>query len=203
MHRRTIVALCLMGSCEAPRAGNTVPVPEVVAAQQSAPAVEAAPAATAPDQTLRARLEQMLGGTDLPDAPTLKSLGSGTLDAVASIADDEEVPIEVRARALASLPRLGDPRASAVLLRALQSGRSPLLLHTALFALARAGGAAAVPRIAPFLADDSPTMRLAAAEALGRFGGPGARPLLQRRLPLETDSAVRDALARAIDKSNL
>jgi hypothetical protein len=206
MHRRTIVALCLMGSCEAPRAGNTAaPVPEVIApAPQPELAVEAAPAAVAPDQTQRARLEQMLGGSgDLPDAAALKSLGPGTLDTLASIADDEEVPLEVRARALASLPRLGDPRASVLLLRALQTARSPLLLHTAIFALARTGGPAAVPRVAPFLADDSPTMRLAAVEALGRFGGVGARPLLQRRLTLETDPAVRDALSRALDKSNL
>jgi HEAT repeat protein len=207
MRPLTLIALTLVASCEAPRASEAPPSPEpavaAVALPDAAPEAPSAAPAVALDPVRRARVEQTLAGNGyVPDAAVLKAFGPGTFEALASIADDEGAPPEVRARALASLSYLDDPRAPAELTRALQAAQSSLLVRTALFGLARVRGNAAVAQIAPFLSDRNPTLRLAAAEALGRIGGAAAQHALQQRRDAETDPAVRDALARALSKSN-
>jgi HEAT repeat protein len=137
-----------------------------------------------------------------PDTAALKALGPGTLETLSSIANDEGAKPEVRARALASISYLSDPRAATELAQALQDGKSTLLVRTALFGLARVRGSAAVPQIAPFLSDSNPTVRLAAVEALGRIGGVAARRALQQRVDGEPDTSVREALTRALTKPN-
>jgi HEAT repeat protein len=197
-----LLGLLLVASCEAPRASETPRAPEPPPAVAPPAEVPEMPAPPAVDPALRAKLEQLLiGGGYVPDAATLKGLGKGVFEALSSIAEDEGSPLEVRARALASLSYLDDPRVSTELVQAL-SGRNSLLTRTALFGLARVKGVAAVPQIAPFLSDPNATVRLAAAEALGRIGGGSARLVLQQRLGGETDPSVRDALARALAKSN-
>jgi HEAT repeats len=202
MRSLTLIGLSLALGCEAPRSsepGREIRIAEPLVAPIELPAVEPPPL----DPGVRARLEQMLTGPGfIPDAAALKALGSGTLEALASIAGDEEAPPELRARALTALSFLGDPRAGAELVQALQASKSPLLVRTALFGLGRASGNAALPQIIPFLADPNPNLRLAAAETLGHLGGPAARRALQPRLASETDPAVREALTRLLGKPN-
>jgi hypothetical protein len=198
-----LVGLTLSLGCEAPRARDApqapeapipVPLPVVPPAETPVPSV---------DSVQRDRIQEMLTGYGyVPDAAALKALGPGTLETLSAIANDEGAKPDVRARALASISFLSDPRAATELTQALQDGKSTLLVRTALFGLARVRGSAAVPQIAPFLADSNPTLRLAAVEALGRIGGVAARRALQQRLDGEPDTSVHEALTRALTKPN-
>jgi HEAT repeat protein len=153
------------------------------------------------ESTARAQVEQALRRPGyVPDAAALKALGDGVFEALRTIAADESSTPELRARAVSSLSYLGDPRATAELRQVLHGAQSSLLVRTALFALSRAQGAGAVSEVSPYLRDANPTVRLAAAEALGRIGSPAARAALQQRRGIETDPAVRGALARAVAK---
>jgi len=201
-----LIALSLGASCQAPRASESTRAPEgqtPVAVPSAPEPPPAEPPPTAIDPALRPKLEQLLAGYGyVPDAATLKAFGAGTFETLSAIAEDEELPVEVRVRALASLSYLDDRRVATELLRTVQGAKSPLFLRTALFGLARVKGNAAVGDIAPYLQNANPTVRLAAAEALGRLGSSAARAALQARLDGETNAAVRDALARALSKAN-
>ncbi len=216
MRLPVFLALSLTVGCEAPAATQT---PEAAAAPSTGMAVEPPPqapqeptpelasepvpeAAPAPrDESARARANQLLAGAGyVPDASAVKSLGPGAFQALVSIAGDENSPAEVRARALTSISYLGDGHAGTELRLALRSFKGPLLTRTALFALARVQGRAAVPDLLPYLGDPNPTLRLAAAETLGRLGGTAARTALLQRRDLETDRTVREAIGRALGK---
>ena len=56
---------------------------------------------------------------------------------------------------------------------------------------------AAIPALIKATAHQDPTMRGAAAEALGRIGNPAAIPALRKALD-DQDSAVRDAARAAL-----
>ncbi len=157
-------------------------------------------------QNQRARVQVMLEAhPEPPSSQELLAQGPGVYHALTTIFHDPTAPLATRARAESSLANIADSRGFAELhgVIASPSTESPLpfFARTAIAAVARAQGARAVPDIALGFAWKDPTVRTAAAEALGQIGGPDARAALQQRLAEESDPGVREALQRALAKA--
>jgi epoxyqueuosine reductase len=76
-------------------------------------------------------------------------------------------------------------------------GRTGLRRNAAIV-LGNCGDARAVPALVEALHDSEPTVRGAAAWALGRIGGESSRTALQARLPVEDNADVAEELRRAL-----
>jgi HEAT repeat protein len=81
---------------------------------------------------------------------------------------------ETRDAARRALQKNPSPEAAAALVTALDGAQAPAVRAALLNALGGRGETAAVPAIAKRLADAAPEVALAAADALGRIGGPEA-----------------------------
>ncbi|HUB08165.1 MAG TPA: HEAT repeat domain-containing protein [Myxococcales bacterium] len=154
----------------------------------------------------RAHIQLLLEGSETPPpSEQLLAQGPGVFHALDAIFHDPTAKLSTRGRALASMANLDDDRGFAELRGVLASPSTtapqPFFARTAIDALARAQGARAVSAIADALTWKDPGVREAAADALGRIGGPDARAALQARLALESDPGVRAALERALAKA--
>lgn len=154
-------------------------------------------------QMQRARVETMLEASQTtPSSEQLLSEGPGIYRALLAIFNDPRAPLPARQKALASMANIDDARGIATLRDVLfEPTSAPPFLRTAVKALARAKGARAVSDVAGALSREDPTVRIAAAEALGEIGGPAARMALSKQLETEGDPAVRAALERALAKA--
>ncbi len=161
-----------------------------------------APAPLSSEQLRRAHVEALLGeGRPPPPASELRQ--PGVYQALHDIFHDPRESPGLRARALAAMGDLHDARGIAELHMVLdRTDAAPLFLRTAIFTLARAQGAAAIPRLVPELASPDVTVRIATAEALGGIGGPKARAVLSRRLVVEPDGEVKATIRASLDHAS-
>jgi HEAT repeat protein len=107
---------------------------------------------------------------------------------------------EVRAGAVAAsalLPRL--PEAAEAAERAMRDP-SAVVVAAAARAAGQPGQGRRIPKLLALLADDSPSVRLAAADALARIGRLECTPALARRLEEERDVTVRRGVVRALQR---
>ncbi|MCA9489676.1 MAG: HEAT repeat domain-containing protein [Myxococcales bacterium] len=141
---------------------------------------------------------ELLGAFEEPVAQkNLEALGEGVDVELMAIADDHAVPHSRRGNAVVALQFYPTDPVHTFLVAHLAPGNDALLRRKAAHSLA-AFGAAAVPELAPSLADDDTQVRIAVVHALGRIEDPTARTALESRLPQEPEPAVKDAIAKAL-----
>ncbi len=125
-------------------------------------------------------------------------MGPEALGVLVTLYNDQAMPGFVRIRAVAAA-RYFPTDASRTFLRAVaQSSTSDLYIARAVGSLAHAFGDGALEDIRPFLAHREYVVREAAARALGAMRAPVARQLLEARLRIEPEDAVRVTLRRAL-----
>ena len=156
----------------------------------------AAPAAAEESSDdLRGTVETMLGGLETTaTAEQWAALGEGAAPILLEIAGDESQRKSTRARAVAALGNFAQPEVVAFLEGLLAPGGDKVLQRKALHALAKAGGAAQLERIAGFLGSDDTTLREAAVHALGVLGTPEAKARLEAHRATEGSTAVLKAI---------
>jgi HEAT repeat protein len=148
-----------------------------------------------------ARLSPLLAPEARPAPEQWKALGPEGLSLLRQVASDPAELPERRARAVSGMAFLDDAGSSAVLQSfATDSNALPAVRQSATLGLAVREGPHAVPMLAPLLGDGDVSVRLAAAQALGRAGGNDARTALQGRLDAETDPHVRDEIQKSLAK---
>jgi len=207
-----IRALAKMGGAEASKAIQAV----VLNSAEKGTAYVSVPQPIRPlvEMPLRAIAAKALGGFSDPEAvralisvlddPESKvgvaacnSLGLiGREEAIdALIAALEHSGMEVQWAAACGLGRARSERAVGPLIRAL--GRGNVM---AIPALSEIGDRKAVSAIVPFLDDESPGVREAAAEALGKLKGPESREALEAALKRESIPGIRSVLSTALSE---
>jgi len=144
---------------------------------------------------LRLTVETMLGGLETTaTAEQWAALGEGAAPILLEIAGDESQRKSTRARAVAALGNFGQPEVVSFLEGLLAPGGDKVLQRKALFALAKAGGADQLERIAGFLGSEDTTLREAAVHALGEIGTPAAKAKLEAHRAGESSTAVLEAI---------
>jgi HEAT repeat protein len=166
-------------------------------------AADPPPSASAqpPRQALREEASRLLEAPSAlqPQEADWAPLGPDALGLLEEIAANPKAPLELRSRAIAAMAVIAHPEASSRLQALVESSRTPPpLLAAAVLALGRRTGVLAVPTLAPLLAHPSEKVRQAAAHTLGRLGSPEARRLLEERLPLEEEPAVREVIQQGL-----
>jgi hypothetical protein len=107
-------------------------------------------------------------------------------------------PADVRARSVHMIGMLDHPKAMQTLAEIAAGSATPVeCRYEALKALLRKDRAR-LPRIGDMLGSSSADVRIAAARTLGNPLTGEARPHIERRLAIETDGRVRDALLQAL-----
>ncbi len=213
--RRALLAVCCAAACAGPAGTPPQPMPDGPPSSPAAAAMDVdqpaqlvpgspAPRPLSSSEMQRGRVEVVLKGPGYETAPQqVRKLGPGTLEALVAIYHDSARSEALRARALQALSYLDDDRARAELRFANeQPGVAPIFKRTALLGLGRSEGSVAVPAVASQLASDDPSIRMAAAQSLGRIGGPQARAALKQRLELEPKAEVRAEIARALAEAS-
>lgn len=157
-------------------------------------------AASAQATVTRARVRAMLQGIeDVPRDADWQRLGDAALPLLIELYTDRDEEPFVRLRAVAATAAFPRPATRTFLLAVARAERQgDLLVREAVLALARGFGREAVRDVGAFLGHREEAIREGAALALVRVGGPEARRLLQQRLPLERDLAVREVIQRGL-----
>jgi HEAT repeat protein len=138
---------------------------------------------------------------DAPDAGPAEfaAVGAEATAALAAVIADPAASTERRLGATRALAALADGAGQPALAQAVASPGLPEAVRDgAAEALGGSDRDGAVLRLSPLLAHADPAVRAAAARGLGRAGGPGARKVLEERLELEEDPAVRERLQAAL-----
>lgn len=137
-----------------------------------------------------------------PSAPQEQNevpLGPEALPELLALATNAKAPEPQRVRAISTLAVVAHPEAPQRLRDFARDPALPVPLRAAAMeALGRRAGVAALPSLTPLLADPNEAVRAAAAQTLGRVGGPDARRALEERLAHEESLSVRDALQQAL-----
>src|SRR6218665_1055370 len=167
-----------------------------------------APAAAAPVPSdsatepgaLHGRVLRMLDRSKTPPREAdWAPLGPAALGELLALAKDPQAPAAQRTRAIPALPVVAHAEAAQHLAELLHTPTLPPSLRaTAVLALQRRAGLAALPVLAPLLEDGDALVRSTTARALGRMGGGEARRVLEERLALEEHAEVRDALQQGL-----
>lgn len=170
----------------------------------SGPASSALGAAAARDGTVREVVEGLLGGYE-PDVPmgALAELGTGVDRALIAVAEDGAVSRLRRARAMAALgamPSRGGRDYLRRRLRELRGAREGAELLDLLACMRALGkfGREGSEDLAQLLGHSHPEARAAAALSLGDTGMAEMAAPLVRRLSVEPDRGVREALRWAL-----
>ncbi len=137
---------------------------------------------------------------DVPTQADLAALGDGIDQELMEIADDHAVPSTRRGRAISALQHYRTDAVRAFLDAHVDAADKGILRRKSVYSLA-AWGDAAVDKIATALADDDVQLRIAAASALGSIGTDEAKAALTARQAVESETAVSDALRKALGGS--
>jgi HEAT repeat protein len=157
--------------------------------------------AAAPQAALRPRVLAMLEAADVR-ADAWKGLGPGVLDVLSQLSSDAAQPLALRAQAALSLAWAVEPEASACAQALATDAHAPAgVRQQAAMAWALRDGTGAIVGLLPLLADPEAPLRAGAAGALGVAGGPDARDALTKRLEVETEPSVREALQKALARA--
>jgi HEAT repeat protein len=158
------------------------------------------PGAPQPRGSLQEEVLRLLDSPgSLPREADWAPLGPDVLSTLLGLASNPQAPEPQRSRAVAAMAVVAHPQASQRLQEMLRSPAAPSSLRAAaLLALGRRSGLEAIPLLTPLLSDSSEQVRAAAAQTLGRVGGPEVRKVLEERLPLEESLAVREAIQQGL-----
>lgn len=142
--------------------------------------------------TVRAMLSSFEQG---PSQIQWRAMGSETVEVLISLYNDAGEPGFVRMRAVAATANFPTPATRAFLLEvAAAPGQGDLYIRQAVSSLGRAFGDRALEDVRPFLTHREYVVREAAVRALGAMRAPVARELLEARIGIEREDAVRAAL---------
>lgn len=134
-----------------------------------------------------------------PSAETWQALGPETLVVLEQLYDDEGQQPFVRLRAIHAAGHFPSEASRSFLKRvAMREGQLDLHVRAALRTMARAFGESALADIRPFLSHRETVIREGAVLALGTIATPRARTLLQSRLSVERNEAVKATLQRTL-----
>jgi len=149
-----------------------------------------------PVAQVRTMLSAFEGG---PSPEAWEALGPETLVVLEQLYDDEGQQPFVRLRAVQAAGHYPTEASRAFLKRvATQEGQNDLLIRAALRTMARAFGHSALADIRPFLDHRATAVREGAVLALGALTTPRARALLEARLDVERNEAVKATLQRTL-----
>ncbi len=133
----------------------------------------------------------------VPDAPALLALGPEVDLLLQAVANDVEVPLTRRGRAVSSLRYFPNPANQQWLVVALGSSPEGFLRGKAALALADAFDDAAIPAIEAAWVGADIQLRVALATALGLIESEVANQSAAAHLQAEREPAVRTALEKA------
>jgi HEAT repeat protein len=142
-------------------------------------------------------LELLNAYEDVPSQADLAALGDGIDQELMEIADDAKVPSTRRGRALSALQHYRTDDVRTFLEAHVDASDKGILRRKAAWSLA-AWGDDAVAKLQGALADDDVQLRIAVAQALGSIGTDTARAALTARLDPEPETAVKDAIRKAL-----
>ena len=146
--------------------------------------------------TVRAMLSSFEQG---PSPIQWRAMGPETVEVLIGLYNDPNEPGFVRMRAVAATANFPIPATRAFLLEvAIAPGQGDLFIRQAVSSLGRAFGDRALQDVRPFLAHRDYVVREAAVRALGAMRAPVARELLQARMSIENEDAVRSALVEVL-----
>jgi HEAT repeat protein len=177
-----------------------LPLRSMIFSLSLATSVALCPVASAADASVARQVQDLLAAyEEAPGAQELQALGPEAADVLRGLAQDAHQPVSTRARAVHALGWFPDATDHDLLLGWAQDGSTEKILRRkAVFALVNGWGEAAIPEVAPLLADDDVQLRLAVVRALSGLPADKVRDVLQNRLAVEQSRTVRDALTRAI-----
>ena len=148
---------------------------------------------------LRSSVVTMLSGYEyIPSAADLAKLGPGVPDVLVALVDDEDAGVFRQVRALALLKHYPENEAVETFVRGYVERKdlTAIQLRTGLLTLGHVGGGGAVDRLTPFLGNEDPLTREAAAKALLSTGDPAAREALERAAGTEKEPFLRESMER-------
>ena len=157
----------------------------------------ALPAAAGPQRD--AVLRELSGIEDAPTAESLRAIGDGVPQELMELVADPSQRSSVRARALHALGWFPSPDTRALLETALE-GDDPLMARKAAYALANGWKAASLPALEQALSSSDAQLRNATARALGTIEDGAVVKILDARLAVETQPAVREALESSLSR---
>jgi len=136
---------------------------------------------------------------DVAAEADLKALGAGVDAELMEIADDTDVPLSRRGRAVTALHYYKTDKVHSFLDKHLSDkGLTSIIRRKAAWSLGSGWGAESVDDLSPFLADKDVQLRLAVVEALGAVGGADADAALKSRRPKEDNDTVKAAIDKAL-----
>jgi hypothetical protein len=152
------------------------------------------------DDALRGKVLVLLSGYE--DAATeseLRALGDGVGGELFAIAQDASVARSRRQGAVQALGWFPTDAHRAWLSALVADGSGDRYLRrSAVHALANGWGDAALPELERALGDEDEQLRNQAARAMGRVGTPAATAALQKRLDVEQNAMVREAISASM-----
>ena len=155
--------------------------------------------ALAADPALERQVMDLLNAYEAgPTAQELQAMGPGVDEILRAVVLDEKRVVTERARALFSLGAFPtDDNHTLLLDTARDATAASILRRKAVYALATGWSATASDELAPLFTTDDTQLRIALANALAKV--PTARTVLQDRLAVESNEAVRKALQGALE----
>lgn len=157
----------------------------------------ALPALAGPQRA--AVLQELSGIEDAPTAESLRALGDAVPQELVELAADPSLRSSVRARALHALGWFPSAETRTVLEAALV-GDNKLMARKAAYALANGWSAEAIPALGRALSAADPQLRNAAARALGNIEDDAVVTVLDARLTIEDQPAVREAIESSLSR---
>jgi HEAT repeat protein len=146
--------------------------------------------------TVRAMLSSFEQG---PSQIQWRALGAETVEVLIALYNDPNEPGFVRMRAVAATANFPIPATRVFLLQVSAApGQGDLYIRQAVSSLGRAFGDRALEDVRPFLVHGDYVVREAAVRALGAMRAPIARQLLEARMSVENEDAVRSALIEVL-----
>lgn len=136
---------------------------------------------------------------DVAEEADLKALGAGVDAELMEIADDDDVPLSRRGRAVTALHYYKTAKVHTFLDGHLSNeAMTSIIRRKAAWSLGTGWGTESVDDLSPFLSDKDVQLRLAVVEALGAVGGADAHAALKTRRTKEDNDTVNAAIDKAL-----